>query len=177
MVANTNRLMAWVKMIPREKYDTETNTQQDNRIYGEFGKQSGAPFAIYRTFIFSPSGLPCNAPPWGTTEAVDLYTGKKVWDSPLGTLIPGQQSGSINLGGPMITAGGLVFTSATIDPTLRAFDIETGKEVWKYELPAGAQATPMTYTLNGKQYLVIAAGGHGKLGSKQGDYVLAFTLP
>jgi quinoprotein glucose dehydrogenase len=177
MVANTNRLMAWVKMIPREKYDAETNTKQDNRIYGEFGKQAGAPFALYRTFLFSPSGLPCNAPPWGTTEAVDLYTGKKVWDSPLGTLIPGQQSGSINLGGPMITAGGLVFTSATIDTFLRAFDIETGQEVWKYELPAGGQATPMTYTVNGKQYVVIAAGGHGKLGTKQGDYVLAFTLP
>jgi quinoprotein glucose dehydrogenase len=77
----------------------------------------------------------------------------------------------------MITAGGLVFTSATIDTFLRAFDIETGKEVWKHELPAGGQATPMTDTLNGKQYVVIAAGGHGKLGTKQGDYVLAFTLP
>jgi len=77
----------------------------------------------------------------------------------------------------MITAGGLVFTAATLDLYLRAFDIDTGKEVWKYQLPAGGQATPMTYTLGNKQYLVIAAGGHGKLGTKQGDYVLAFTLP
>jgi len=77
----------------------------------------------------------------------------------------------------MATGGGLVFTSATIAPVLRAFDSETGKELWSYELPAGGQATPMTYTFNGKQYLVIAAGGHGKLGSKQGDYVIAFTLP
>ncbi len=177
MIVNTNRLVAWVKLIPRDKFDAETNKQQDNRIYGEFAGQEPSAYGLYRTFIFSPSGLPCNAPPWGTTEAVDLFTGKKVWDVPLGTLVPGQQTGSINLGGPMATGGGLVFTSATIAPVLRAFDSETGKELWSYDLPAGGQATPMTYTLKGKQYLVIAAGGHGKLGSKQGDYVIAFTLP
>ena len=177
MMVNTNRLVAWIKLIPRDKFDTETNKQQDNRIYGEFAGQEPSAYGLYRTFIFSPSGLPCNAPPWGTTEAVDLFTGKKVWDVALGTLVPGQQAGSINLGGPMATGGGLVFTSATIAPVLRAFDSETGKELWSYELPAGGQATPMTYNFNGKQYLVIAAGGHGKLGSKQGDYVIAFTLP
>jgi quinoprotein glucose dehydrogenase len=71
----------------------------------------------------------------------------------------------------------VVFSAATMDNDIRAFDLESGKEIWKYELPAGGQATPMTYTVNGKQYLVIAAGGHGKLGTKQGDYVVAFTLP
>lgn len=177
MVANTNRLAAWVKLIPREKFLAETHKQQDNRIYGEFGDQSGAPYGLYRAFIFSPSKLPCNSPPWGTTKAVDLFSGKQVWDAPLGTLVPGEQTGSMNLGGPIITAGGLVFTSAAMDLYLRAFDIETGKELWKYQLPAGGQATPMTYTLDNRQYLVIAAGGHGKLGTKQGDYVLAFTLP
>jgi len=92
-------------------------------------------------------------------------------------MIPGKETGSINLGGPIVTAGRLVFTAATMDSYLRAFDSETGKELWKYELPAGGQATPMTYTLNGKQYLVISAGGHGKMGTKQGDFVVAFTLP
>jgi len=77
----------------------------------------------------------------------------------------------------MTTAGGLVFTAAAMDNYLRAFDSETGKELWKFELPAGGQATPMTYTLKGKQYVVIAAGGHGKLSTKQGDYVIAFALP
>jgi quinoprotein glucose dehydrogenase len=177
MVANTNRLIAWVKLIPREQFAIETNKQQDNRIYGEFGSQRGAPYGLYRTFVFSPSGLPCNAPPWGTTKAIDLFSGEELWDAPLGTMVPNQQTGSINLGGPIITAGGLVFTSAAMDPYFRAFDIESGKELWKYELPAGGQATPMTYTLDGKQYVVIAAGGHGKLGTKQGDYVLAFALP
>ena len=177
MVANTNRLIASIRLIPRVKYDAEKQKDQDNRIFGEFGEQKGAPYGLYRSFLFSPSKAPCNAPPWGTTEAVDLFTGKKVWDVPLGTMIPGQQTGSINLGGPMITAGGLVFTSAAMDLFLRAFDIETGQEVWTYQLPAGGQATPMTYSLNGKQYVVIAAGGHGKLGTRQGDYVLAFSLP
>jgi quinoprotein glucose dehydrogenase len=86
-------------------------------------------------------------------------------------------TGTVTLGGPIVTAGGVVFSAATMDNYIRAFDAESGKEIWKHELPAGGQATPMTYSLNGKQYLVIAAGGHGKLGTKQGDYVLAFTLP
>ena len=177
MIANTNRLVAWAKLIPRAEYATEVHKDQDNRIYGEFAEQEPSPYGLYRTFLFSPSGLPCNAPPWGTTEAVDLFTAKIAWNVPLGTMIPGKKTGSINLGGPMVTAGGLVFTSATIDPHLHAFDSETGKELWNYELPAGAQATPMTYMWKGKQYLVISAGGHGKLGSKQGDYLITFTLP
>jgi quinoprotein glucose dehydrogenase len=177
MVANTNRLIAWMKLIPRDQYAAENNKDQDNRIFGEFGDQKGAPYGIYRTFLFSPAKLPCNKPPWGTTEAVDLFTGKTVWDVPLGTMVPGQQTGSLNLGGPMITAGGLVFTSAAMDLYLRAFDIETGEELWKYQLPAGGQAIPMSYSIHGKQYIVIAAGGHGKLRTKQGDYVLAFALP
>jgi quinoprotein glucose dehydrogenase len=177
MFANTNRLIAWVKLIPRANYDAETNTEQDNRIYGEFGDQKGAAFGLYRTFLFSPGKTPCNAPPWGTTTAVDLFSGKIVWDVPLGSFIPGQQTGTINLGGPMITAGGLVFTAAAMDNFIRAFDSETGNKLWKFELPAGGQATPMTYTFKGKQYVVIAAGGHGKLGTKQGDSVVAFALP
>jgi len=177
MIANTNRLIAWVKLIPRAEYDAEVHKNQDNRIYGEFGDQQPSPYGLYRSFLFSPSGTPCNRPPWGTTEAVDLFTGKIAWDVPLGTLMPGKQTGSINLGGPMVSAGELVFTSATIDPHLHAFDSATGKELWSYEMPASANATPMTYTWKGKQYLVICAGGHGKLNSKQGDYVLAFALP
>ena len=177
MVVNTNRLAAWVKLIPREKFEAEGEAPQDNRIFGEFADQSPSPYGLYRTFLFSPSKLPCNAPPWGTTEAVDLHSGKKLWEAPLGTLIPGQETGSINLGGPIVTVGGLVFTSASMDSFFRAFHSESGKELWKHALPAGGQATPMTYTLDGKQYVVIAAGGHGKLHTKQGDYILAFALP
>ena len=103
--------------------------------------------------------------------------GEKAWDVPLGTFVPGMTTGTVTLGGPMATAGGLVFSAATMDNYIRAFDVDSGRELWAFELPAGGQATPMTYSVNGKQYVVIAAGGHGKLGTKQGDSVVAFTLP
>ena len=178
LFADNNRLAFFVKLIPRDEFQGARDKAADSdRLHGEFARQTGAPFGMFRTPLLAPSGLPCTAPPWGTLTAVDLSTGKITWDVPLGSFIPGGNTGTINLGGPIVTAGGLVFTSATMDKYLRAFDSDSGKELWKYELPAGGQATPMTYTMNGKQYLVIAAGGHGKLGTKQGDYVLAFTLP
>jgi quinoprotein glucose dehydrogenase len=178
MFVDTNRLPIFVKLIPRSDFDAARKNATDlDRLHGEFARQTGAPFAMFRTPLLAPSGLPCNAPPWGTVAAVDLFTGKKVWDVPLGSFIPGMNTGTVTLGGPIVTAGGLVFTAAAMDNFLRAFDSETGKELWKYDLPAGGQATPMTYTINGKQFLVIAAGGHGKLGTMQGDYVIAFTLP
>ena len=175
---NTNRLPIFVKLIPQaELAEARKNQTDSDRLHGEFARQMGAPFAMFRTPLLSPSGLPCNAPPWGTVAAVDLFSGKKVWDVALGSWIPGMNTGTITFGGPMATAGTLVFAAAAMDNYLRAFDSDSGKELWKYELPASGQATPMTYTLKGKQYLVIAAGGHGKLGTKQGDYVIAFTLP
>ena len=178
LFVDTNRLPIFVKLIPRAELEAaRKNATDSDRLHGEFARQTGAPYAMFRTPLLSPSGIPCNAPPWGTVAAVDLFEGKKVWDVPLGSFLPGMNTGTINLGGPMATAGGVVFTGAAMDGFLRAFDSETGKEIWKYDLPAGGQATPMTYSLGGKQYVVIAAGGHGKLGTKQGDYVIAFTLP
>jgi len=175
---DTNRLPIFVKLIPRTEFeDARKNASDSDRLHGEFARQAGAPYGMFRTPLLASSGLPCNPPPWGTVAAVDLFSGEKVWDVPLGSWIPGMNTGTITLGGPMVSAGGLVFTAAAMDNYLRAFDSETGKELWKFELPAGGQATPMTYTLKGKQFLVIAAGGHGKLGTKQGDYVIAFTLP
>jgi quinoprotein glucose dehydrogenase len=177
LFVDTNRLPIFVKLIPRDQLDAaRKNVMDTDRLHGEFARQTGAPYAMFRTPLLSPSGLPCNAPPWGTIAAVDLFEGKKIWDVPLGSFLPNAATGTITLGGPTATAGGVVFTAATMDNYLRAFDSETGKEVWKYQLPAGGQATPMTYTLGGKQYLVISAGGHGKLGTKQGDYVMAFSL-
>jgi quinoprotein glucose dehydrogenase len=178
MVVNTNRLATLVKLIPRAEFDdTRASMGEGDRLHGEFARQSGAPYGMFRKPLITADVVPCNAPPWGTTEAVDLFSGKIVWDVPLGTMLAGKQTGSVNLGGPMMTAGGLVFTAAAMDPHLRAFASETGKELWSYELPASAQATPMTYTWKDKQYVVIAAGGHGKLETKQGDYVIAFALP
>jgi quinoprotein glucose dehydrogenase len=177
LIMNTNHLAMWVKLIERDEMASAYAQREQNRMKGEFARQTGTPFGMYREPFLSPRGTPCTPPPWGTTEALDLFNGKKAWDVPLGTYSEKLQTGTINFGGPIVTAGGLVFTAAAMDNYLRAFDVDTGKEIWKFELPASAQATPMTYSVNGKQYLVIAAGGHGKLGTKQGDYVLAFTLP
>jgi quinoprotein glucose dehydrogenase len=180
LVMDTNRLAILVRLIPRDKYDADIQASTSNdRSHGEWGRQVGAPYAMFRTPLIGPSETLtlCSPPPWGTVAAVDLFTGKKAWDVPLGSFVPGMNTGTVTLGGPIVTAGSVVFSAATMDNDIRAFDLESGKEIWKYELPAGGQATPMTYTVNGKQYLVIAAGGHGKLGTKQGDYVVAFTLP
>jgi quinoprotein glucose dehydrogenase len=180
LVMDTNRLAILVRLIPREKYDEDFKASTTNdRLHGEWGRQAGAPYAMFRTPLIGPSETLtlCSPPPWGTVAAVDLFTGKKAWDVPLGSFVPGMNTGTVTLGGPIATAGGVVFSAATMDNAIRAFDADSGKEIWKYDLPAGGQATPMTYTVNGKQYLVIAAGGHGKLGTKQGDYVLGFTLP
>jgi quinoprotein glucose dehydrogenase len=180
LVMDTNRLAIFVRLIPREQYGSDYDKSTTNdRTHGEWGKQTGAPYGMFRTPLLAPTETIslCNAPPWGTVAAVDLFTGKKAWDVPLGSFVPGMNTGTVTLGGPIATAGGLVFSAATMDANIRAFDAESGKELWKFDLPASAQATPMTYSIGGKQYLVIAAGGHGKLGTKQGDYVVAFTLP
>ncbi len=183
LIANTNRIATLVKLIPREEYNKLRSSGEGNRMQGEFGRQTGTPYAMYREHLRAPSGAPCNPPPWGALTAVELTTGAVRWEVPLGTIpqlgmIPKSvEWGSINLGGSVVTAGGLVFIAAAMDTYLRGFDVETGRELWKTELPASAQAAPMTYQVGGKQYLVICAGGHGKLGTKMGDYVVAFALP
>ncbi len=176
LLANTNRLPFELRLIPREKLRDEVHRAETNRLQGEFGPQRKTPYAMYREPLWGPRRIPCTAPPWGALVALDLNAGKIKWEAPLGTWAPGLPPGSPNLGGPIVTAGGLVFTAAARDNYLRAFDVETGAEVWKAELPASAQATPMTFRAGGKQYIVICAGGHGKLKSKQGDAVVAFAL-
>ena len=183
LIANTNRIATLIRLIPREDFIKQRTSASGNRISGEFGPQRGTPYGMYREHLRAPSGAPCNPPPWGMLTAVDLATGSIKWEVPLATIpqlgmIPkSAEWGSINLGGSVVTAGGLVFIGAGMDTFLRGFDIDTGKELWKAELPASAQAAPMTYQIRGKQYLVICAGGHGKLGTKMGDFVVAFALP
>lgn len=141
-----------------------------------------APFALdgYRRWI-DTQGYPAISPPWGTLTAIDLNSGEHRWQVRLGEYpelvakgIP--PTGTENYGGPVVTAGGLVFIAATKDALLRAFDAETGKEVWRAELPAPGFATPSTYAVGGKQYIVVAAGGT-KLGTKKADSYVAFALP
>jgi quinoprotein glucose dehydrogenase len=183
LVTNSNNLVAIAKLVPRAKFD-ETGSHSED---GDYGDQTGAPYGLYRRFLQSLSDLPCGQPPWGTLTAVDMAQGKIRWQIPLGSMqdfggAHSQQipAGSISLGGPIITGGGVVFIGGTTDSFIRGFDVETGKELWKAQLPASANATPMTYTVgaNGKQYLVIAAGGHPKITEESlGDSLVAFTLP
>lgn len=184
LVVNTNNLPAEVALIPRESYAEERAAYPASEV----SPQEGTSYGVRRSFLESPFGLPCVAPPWGTVVAVELDTGRIRWKVPLGTgrdrvpWLPAMILGRVgtpNFGGPIVTAGGVVFIAAATDDYLRAFDVENGKELWEGRLPAGAQATPMTYRLReeGRQYVVIAAGGHGKAGTTPGDWVVAFALP
>ena len=137
LVTNTNNLVAKVKLIPRARYEERGSHAED----GDYGDQTGSPYGLFRRFLQSPSDLPCSAPPWGQLIAVDMAEGKIRWQVPLGSMedfggthgsIP---PGSISLGGPIVTAGGIVFIAGTTDSYIRAFDVETGKELWKAQLP------------------------------------------
>ena len=186
LITNINWLPAIITILPREKL---AQFERDNKdlFRAETGMMEGTPYVMKRDYLMkidlSNGGLVLQtAPPWGTLVAIDLSTGLKKWESPLGYMLDpnkfpdAKKWGSLNLGGAIVTAGNLTFVAATMDNNLRAFNSRTGELLWEYMLPASAQATPMTYQVNGKQYVVIAAGGHGKLSTKEGDYVVAFAI-
>ena len=149
-----------------------------------WNENHGAAYAVKIGPFLSPIGLPCQAPPWGAIAGVDLRTGQRAWMHRHGTVrdqMPGVlpipfPMGVASLGGPLITAGGVVFYSGTLDNYLRAYDVTTGRKLWQSRLPAGGQATPMTYRIHGRQMVVVAAGGHGSFGTTLGDTVLAYEL-
>jgi quinoprotein glucose dehydrogenase len=148
----------------------------DPHFGAEVSQQRGSPYLIRRAPIVDHDGNPCIDPPWSTLTALNLNTGTLAFQAPLGTSSAGQSTGGLTLGGPIATAGGLIFTGATLDARFRAFDSSTGAELWSAPLPAPALATPMTYTLDGRQFVVIAAGGHAGIGHPRGDAVIAFAL-
>jgi len=169
------------QLIPREAYESLDPSEM---IYpNEAYPMKGTPYGVKRSALLSNFGAPCNPPPWGTLSAVDLASGKVLWRSTLGTTrdqapfplwLP---LGAPNLGGSVVTAGGLVFIGATTDKYFRAFAVETGEEVFRRRIPFTASANPMTYRLrkDSRQYVVIAAGGHGW--SEPGDVLIAYALP
>ena len=184
-VTNVNNLAMEVHLIPRDQYRPLEKAAQQGTLRAEVSPQHGTPFGMSRDVIRSPLGLPCNPPPWGELVAVDLDKGSIRWRTPLGTTgdmtrdAAALVNGTPNLGGPIMTAGGLIFIASAMDDYLRAFDTDTGKELWKGRLPAGGQAMPMTYLAgkDRKQFVVIAAGGHGKLGTRLGNSLVSYALP
>jgi quinoprotein glucose dehydrogenase len=185
LITNINRVAAIIRMIPRSLVDGVERSSGEV-LRAETGRQRGTPYVMKRDYLFkvdSHGFLMQTRPPWGTLVGIDLRSGEKKWEVPLGFMLDpakypeARQWGSLNFGGAIVTKGNLVFIAASMDGYFRAFDSRSGKLLWEYALPASAQATPMTYELDGRQYIVIAAGGHGKLHTRQGDYVVAFRLP
>ena len=177
---NTSSAMHLVTLIARKDFAST----REKFLGKEVSPNVGAPFGMMRETLLSPIGMPCNPPPWGQLHAIDMHDGHVLWSVPLGTtedLAPFSEyflhgTGTPAFGGPIVTASGVVFIAAAMDNYLRAFDAKTGAELWRGRLPAGGQATPMTYEWKGKQYVVIAAGGHSKANTKRGDQVVAFAL-
>jgi quinoprotein glucose dehydrogenase len=181
-----NRLAATVQLIRLDQFDSADASRNTSRLHDQYTRMHGTPYVMRRRLLVGPSGVPCTPPPFGSLVAINLQTGARAWEVPLGdpsslrpTLAPPAKTplGLPNLGGPIATAGGVVFIGAAMDHVLRAFDVETGRELWKGPLPAGARATPMTYQLtpNGRQFVVVCVGGGDEWGP--GDYVVAFALP
>ncbi len=180
MYVNQSHIASVVKLIPREEFDKNnpvTNYPQ------EFYPMKGTPYGVNRFPLLSVLETPCNPRPWGSLAAVDLKTGKTVWQKPLGTTRDQApfplwfEWGTPNLGGPLATAGSLLVIGATTDKFLRFYNVNTGELVRKIRIPYTANATPMSYrtSKNSKQFIVVAAGGHGW--SEPGDALLAFALP
>jgi quinoprotein glucose dehydrogenase len=184
VVVPVNRVAAEIHLIDTTGVRTDTLDMSESRIGENWNLMEGTPYLLHRLFLFGPDNVPCTPAPFGALVAIDLGRGQKLWEVPLGDMAalhrPPLEAlrglGSPNLGGAIATAGGLVFVAATVDRHLRAFDVESGRELWSAPLPAGGKATPMTYRgRDGRQYVVVAAGGSGGFGA--GDALVAFTLP
>ncbi len=170
------------QLIPRENEEQRVVTEEGAPAFNE---NYGAPYAAKMGVFLSPLGLPCQQPPWGYVAAADLTTGETLYKHVNGTVqdlspIPLPfKMGVPGIGGPIMTAGGVAFLSGTMDYYARAYDVTTGRQLWESRLPAGGQATPMTYRSpeDGRQYVVVVAGGHGSTGTKAGDSIIAYALP
>lgn len=170
------------RLVPREEIPPKGQDEKGSEQ--GLNRNDGAPYGVFMGPFLGPLGIPCQAPPWGYVAGANLRTGEIAYKHRNGTVYDMTplplpfKVGVPGIGGPMITKGGVVFLGAAVDNYLRAYDLTTGRQLWSARLPAGGQSTPMTYeTDDGRQYVVMVAGGHGSVGTKPGDYVIAYTLP
>ncbi|WP_222546656.1 membrane-bound PQQ-dependent dehydrogenase, glucose/quinate/shikimate family [Asaia lannensis] len=192
LVVNDIRMAMWGQFIKREE---AAHAGLVPSTEGEYSEQLGTPWGVERSMFVSPMGAPCFKPPYGSLTAIDLKTQKTLWQVPVGSIqdaaihgVFGEKGiiphiyipvGMPTMGGPLVTGGNLAFFHGSLDNYLRAFDLKTGKEVWRERLPVGGQGTPMSYIQDGKQYVLVVAGGATRTGTNanKGDYVLAYALP
>ncbi|MBT8078272.1 MAG: pyrroloquinoline quinone-dependent dehydrogenase [Gammaproteobacteria bacterium] len=180
-VMNSSNLVSAVTLVPRAEFDPEVHAPPGTSTY----EMRGSPYVMTRRVLMSSLGAPCNPPPWGQLTAIDMTNGQTLWQIPFGRVEFGAgiktlpSWGAPNQGGPIVTKGGLVFIGASLDSRFRAYDLMTGDELWSASTPAPATATPMTYTFGSenRQFVVIAAGGHGAFQTKLSDAIVAFALP
>lgn len=185
LITPVSQIPYYVKLLPRAEVDPEfAKRPEAGAPMQEPGYLGDTPYGVKQGPLMSPSFTPCTAPPWNMLVAVDMVSGDIRWKIPFGRLdklmpfpIP-LNLGGPSAGGPIVTASGLIFIGATPDNRVHAYDIETGKELWEMRAPTSAMATPMTYEVNGRQYVVFTAGGHSWYDAKGvDDYVLAYALP
>ncbi|MDF1685299.1 MAG: pyrroloquinoline quinone-dependent dehydrogenase [Parvibaculaceae bacterium] len=179
-IINGNQMAHLIKLIPRADFkDTKENRGHE----AEVTPQAGTEYGMSRELLMSPLGAPCSPLPWGNLTAIDLNDGTIKWQQSFGLaneIVPAPfdlEFGTPSFGGPALTASGIFFIAGTMDQRLRAYDINTGEELWQHKLPAGGHATPMLYEWGGREYVVIAAGGSSFADTKLGDYIIAFALP
>jgi quinoprotein glucose dehydrogenase len=162
-----NRLGTAVKLVPRAVYGSANHGETGERWGQEYAPQSGAPFGMTRKTFLAPDGRPCNAEPWGALAAIDVATGRLRWEAPM---LP-------SLGGPLAVNGVVFFGGTVFETKLRAYAADDGRKLWEADLPFSAHSVPASYIWKGKRYVVVSAGGHGKVdGSKLGSSVVAFTV-
>ena len=184
LIMPQNYVATYNKLVPRESVPVDRQQVE----YQDYSSHLGSPYVVKHGILLSPFGVPCLAPPWGSLLAVSLDTGKIRWEVPFGTprdMVPGMswfpffpEMGFPSAGGPIVTDSDLVFIGGSLDNYIRAYNALDGTELWRFRLPAGGQATPMTYIgdKSGKQFVVIAAGGHSYMRTTLGDSLMAFSL-
>jgi quinoprotein glucose dehydrogenase len=192
MVAVTSHVPNYTRLIPRKEAPGAFpmgRGREGMAALVDINAQAGTPYASKTHPFVSPLGIPCNEPPWGRINGVDLASGKLIWSRPLGT---GRDTGPWGiatglpltigtpaLGGVLLTGSGIAFVGASVDSTFRAFDTTNGKLLWESSLPRSANSMPISYRsgTSGRQFIAVAAAGHGSLGAPLGDEIVAFALP
>jgi len=166
LIVAANRLATAVRLIRRADFEAARRPDTGERWGQEYAAQAGAPYGMSRKTFLGPDGFPCNKEPWGALVAIEVSTGQLRWETPI----------TVSLGGPLVVNGVVFFGGTLFETKFRAYGADDGRLLWEADIPYSAHSTPVSYVWKGKRYVVVSAGGHGKVdGSKLGDAVIAYT--